>query len=264
MKKHIYLLYGLLISTWVAFIVYGASNHLLSKFTVYKKHILSEANAEGNPTPSLSANYSCPSTWNEFTIDNRRQCLKYVGVHKADLASFICSAVQAHVPLPENEIENKDYLEAFLQMFTSMDRKSVNFVALGLNDLYKRQNFAKTTGELAEWLNWHTGEPSHDTEHFVGMVTLTVPGKWADVNQNHEIDVFCEMAPVATPPTKGADSISPGILLLQTSVSQDVLSTEFKKEKSASEMEYPKKCNKCSKIELSSKKKSHSYFDAKP
>ena len=36
LNKHIYVLYGLLVSTWVAFIVYGASNHQFSKLTVRK------------------------------------------------------------------------------------------------------------------------------------------------------------------------------------------------------------------------------------
>merc|ERR1712131_336587 len=80
LKKHVYVLYGLLVSTWIAFIVYGASNHL------------SKANEQA---PSTSENYSCPSTWNEFTIDNRQLCMKYTGMHKIDLALFICNTVQA-------------------------------------------------------------------------------------------------------------------------------------------------------------------------
>ena len=115
-------------------------------------------------------------------------------MHKIDLALFICNTVQADIPLPENETQNKDYLEAFLQMFTSMDRPSSGYIALGLNDLNKRRNFAKANGDLAEWLNWYPGQPNSAAENYVAMATSGKPGRWHDFNQNTEVHVFCEMA----------------------------------------------------------------------
>ena len=153
------------------------------------------------PAEVSSENYTCPSTWKEFTIDKRQRCLKYAGVNDIGLAAFICRAVQARVPLPENETQNREYLNIFLHEFTTMGRKSVGYIALALNDINKEQNFAKTTGDLAGWFNWYPGQPNgHLNENFVAMGTAGQPGKWHDFRETQKVDVFCEMAPIAARP----------------------------------------------------------------
>ena len=116
-------------------------------------------------------------------------------------ASSLCSSTQGKLPLPTNQKENDDYLNAFRTMLKEMEELN-EYVVLDANDFKSEGNFVSSTGKPIEWSNWREGEPNNQGgEHYVGMYVtyrvqhvseIALSGKWNDIPDWFVLDIFCE------------------------------------------------------------------------
>ena len=122
-------------------------------------------------------------------------CLEYNNQTESSKASERCRDKNGKLPLPEDEKENADYLNAFKKMF--LINSEEERVALDLNYTKSEGEFRTSTGKSVKWLNWKKGEPSNSGEYFVNMYVFNKvnDGKWNDWKGSYRVHVFCEYEP---------------------------------------------------------------------
>ena len=109
-------------------------------------------------------------------------------------ASSLCSSTQGKLPLPTNQKENDDYLNAFRTMLKEMEELN-EYVVLDANDFKTEGNFVSSTGKPIEWFNWKTGPPDNYGNQDRVHMSIIPPGKWNVIRGNSNIYVFCEYQP---------------------------------------------------------------------
>ena len=174
-------------------------------------------------TPTTTSVKFCRPNSEEFTIDQRKVCLEFEGLHSISEAASLCSSKQGKLPLPTNQKENDDYVIAFITVLTKigLPRNGAG-IPLDLNDIVSEGNFVTSTGKAVEWFNWREGEPNNSDfiEDYVEMFIFddsfteteiltelssdlliqiaSVPifesssGKWNVNTRNWQVEVFCE------------------------------------------------------------------------
>ena len=179
-------------------------------------------------TTTTSVKFCRPNS-EEFTIDQRKVCLEFVGRNNISEAASLCSSKQGKLPLPKNQKENDDYVHAFITVLAKMGdpthawiRYGVSKIALDLNDIDSEGNFVSSTGKPVEWFNWGARGPNNSNlnEDHVEMVIFddnftesdlfkefasdvfiqqiasvdfeSLSGKWNDKTGSWQVDVFCE------------------------------------------------------------------------
>ena len=108
---------------------------------------------------SASSCSGCCPGWKQYKIGSKNRCLKYMGRKKAQDGASTCAALNAKLPLPRSDEENKDYLAAFRQMV-----KYASGFAIDLNDVKQEGNFVTSTGEKPTYFNW-SGVVNRKPEH---------------------------------------------------------------------------------------------------
>ena len=121
--------------------------------------------------------------------------MEYNNQTESSKASELCREKDGKLPLPEDEKENADYLNAFKKMF--LINSEEERVALDLNHTKSEGEFRTSTGKSVKWLNWKKGEPSNSGEDFVNMYVFNKvnDGKWNDWKGSYPVHVFCEYEP---------------------------------------------------------------------
>ena len=108
----------------------------------------------------------------DFKIDQRQVCLEFIGENKISGASSLCDSKQGKLPLPTNEQENADYLNAFITVLKELGQKRNTMVVLDANDVKSEENFVTSTGNPVEWFNWKEGSGKNVHADYVVMFVL--------------------------------------------------------------------------------------------
>merc|ERR1712131_208487 len=149
----------------------------------------------------ISARVNNPTQKNcrTFNVDRRSVCLQFVGKHKISDASSVCRSKQGKLPLPTNQKENDDYLNAFVNMLKAIGETRNTKVPLDVNDLVSEGHFVTYTGKTVEWFNWSYNRPdNHHNEDYVHMyvhMNDSNGGRWNDLrvlSGDDQISIFCE------------------------------------------------------------------------
>ena len=126
-------------------------------------------------------------------------CLEHINKTEGCKASQLCDSKDGKLPLPENEKENAEYLNAFEDMLQKRNETEETRVALDLGDVKSEGEYATSKGKSVKWFNWKNGEPSRGGEHYVNMYVnfnKVNDGKWNDRIGSYKVHVFCEHEPL--------------------------------------------------------------------
>ena len=150
-------------------------------------------------------------------IDSKTKCLKLLDQRKwillKDAEDECTMNGPSFLPLPANQKENDDYLEAFEKLLETENTYYVSGVALGLSDRDNEGTFVKIgqpQGEgpfpdLPSWTNWDVKnkEPndSYGGEDYVVMFieppfyAPNATGRWNDYSGLDSFSVICVVDP---------------------------------------------------------------------
>ena len=87
--------------------------------------------------------------------------MEYIGQNAIFQASSLCGSKQGKLPLPTNQKENDDYVNAFITVLKKIGKPTNAIIPLDVNDIVTEGNFVTSTGQPVEWFNWREGEPNN-------------------------------------------------------------------------------------------------------
>jgi len=165
--------------------------------SIWKVYLYGNRYEPSNGISVTSSDTITQKSCRTFIVGRRSVCLQFVGKYGVSDASSVCRSKQGKLPLPKNQRENEDYMNAFRTMLKERGELS-RFVALDANDVDSEGNFTSSTGKSVEWFNWREGEPNNQgDEHYVFMyvseeLNLFSAGEWNDIPDSFDLGVFCE------------------------------------------------------------------------
>ena len=125
------------------------------------------------PLPTVATSTITVKTCKEFKIDQKQVCLEFIGRNQISQASSLCSLKHGKLPLPTNQKENDDYLNAFVTMMKEIGETRNTIVPLDVNDLVSEGHFVTYTGKTVEWFNWYSNQPDNwQNEDYVHMYVI--------------------------------------------------------------------------------------------
>ena len=150
-------------------------------------------------TSSLDKCSSCPVGWTPFKIGGKQECFKYIGRRKYSQAEYICKQLGARIPLPENKVQNEDFLNSFLQI-----KPKSTWITLGLSDAKTEGTFTKSDGQIPKYVNWGFARPQGSQTirtDYDSVYMLTVfpnvwsmkKGTWSDYKESFAGDTICQL-----------------------------------------------------------------------
>ena len=159
---------------------------------------------------------ACKSGYLSYTLGSDKQCLKYIGPVKIDLASSTCSKTGDKLPLPKNKDENDDLVKFFHSLGTKSimgvpwysKKQALKCFTIDLNDAKTEGKFVTSDGQKPTYTNWRSpnpddwtkkadpGDPTsgYDGEDFVvvGTDNYYGIGLWNDINEKFYIALICQ------------------------------------------------------------------------
>ena len=124
------------------------------------------------------------STWELFTIGDKKLRLKHIGEGRVDEARSMCAKLGASVPLPRNEQEDADLYAAFQSL-------GLHKVTLGATDVNKEGLWVDSAGQMLRYTNWYPGEPNNLAGSYLQYLSV-YNGKWDDTGAENIASVICE------------------------------------------------------------------------
>ena len=131
-------------------------------------------------TPSLNLCGFWGCEWKSFSIDGKIQSFTYAGRYRLEQAERACQELSAKLPLPENQKQNDDMLNAFKQIVLN------GLIVIGLNDKEHEGKWVKSNGENVTYFNWDKNEPNNALDGENYAIFRIYPaiggheGKWND------------------------------------------------------------------------------------
>ena len=154
---------------------------------------------------------ACKNGYLSYTLGSEKQCLKYIGPVKIDLASSTCSKFGDKLPLPKNKNENDDLVKFFHSLGTKSiigvpwhsKKQAVSCFTIDLNDAKTEGKFVTSDGQKPTYTNWRSKNPDNhiDTnglyngEDYVIVgtdKTYIGTGLWNDINEMYYIALICQ------------------------------------------------------------------------
>ena len=180
--------------------------------TEYSSTTFDITNTTYNPTTLSSTTITtkekkcdCKNDYKPVVLDNKKQCLKYVGPAKISSAMSLCQSHSGVLPLPKNQNENSDFISFFksltnlLTTGVPVDQRyrvlqSWGNLPVDLSDVELEGTFITSKGQKPTFTNWNTGEPNNN--HAGGEDYVTVQphaqGLWNDYNGDVWAAVICQ------------------------------------------------------------------------